>query len=133
MKKTFGSIAMLAMTTFAVVACNNQPQKNDTTETQSGTTASASTSGAQKIAYVEIDSIMSQYTYWKDVTKIIKAKEANIQRTLAGKQKAIQTAALNFQQNAQANKYTQAQAQQIQASIQKQAQDADALIVFTIT
>ena len=127
MKKTFCSIAMLAMTTFAFVACNNQPQKNDTTENQSGTTASASTSGAQKIAYVEIDSIMSQYTYWKDVTKIIKAKEANIQRTLAGKQKAIQTAALNFQQNAQANKYTQAQAQQIQASIQKQAQDADAL------
>ena len=70
---------------------------------------------------------MSQYTYWKDVTKLVKAKEANIQRTLAGKQKAIQAAAANFQQNIQANKYTQAQAQQIQASIQKQAQDADAL------
>ena len=62
-----------------------------------------------------------------DFDKIIKAKEANIQRTLAGKQKAIQAAAANFQQNVQANKYTQAQAQQIQASIQKQAQDADAL------
>ena len=48
---------------------------------------------------------MSQYTYWKDVTKLIKAKEANIQRTLAGKQKAIQAAAANFQQNIQANKY----------------------------
>ena len=70
---------------------------------------------------------MIEYTYWKDVTKLIKAKEANIQRTLAGKQKAIQAAAANFQQNIQANKYTQAQAQQIQASIQKQAQDADAL------
>ena len=70
---------------------------------------------------------MSQYTYWKDVEKIIKTKEANIQKTLAGKQKALQAAAANFQQNVQANKYTQVQAQQIQASIQKQAQDADAL------
>ena len=39
----------------------------------------------------------------------------------------MQAAAANFQQNVQANKYTQVQAQQIQASIQKQAQDADAL------
>ena len=39
----------------------------------------------------------------------------------------MEQAAANFQQNVQANKYTQAQAQQIQASIQKQAQDAEAL------
>ena len=119
MKKSLSNMAVLAMAAFAFIACNNQPQKNDTT---AGKTETASAAPA-----VEIDSIMSQYTYWKDVTKIIKAKEANIQRTLAGKQKAIQAAAANFQQNVQANKYTQAQAQQIQASIQKQAQDADAL------
>ena len=83
--------------------------------------------GGQQIAYVEIDSIMSQYTYWKEVTKIMKAKEANISKTLNGKQQQLQQAAANFQQNVQANKYTQAQAQQIQASIQKQAQDAEAL------
>ncbi|MGP1424051.1 MAG: OmpH family outer membrane protein, partial [Prevotella fusca] len=124
MKKSFGNMAVLAMAAFAFIACNNQPQKNDTTASKTETAAPAAAS--QKIAYIEIDSIMSQYTYWKDVTKLIKAKEANIQRTLAGKQKAIQAAAANFQQNIQANKYTQVQAQQIQASIQKQAQDADA-------
>lgn len=127
MKKSWSNMAVLALAAFAFIACNNQPQKNDTTAGKNETATSAPAAGGQKIAYVEIDSIMSQYTYWKDVTKIIKAKEANIQRTLAGKQKAIQAAAANFQQNVQANKYTQAQAQQIQASIQKQAQDADAL------
>ena len=118
-------MAVLTIAAFAFVACNNQPVKNDTTASKTETTSSDAAVSSQKIAYVEIDSIMSQYTYWKDVTKLVKAKEANIQRTLAGKQKAIQAAAANFQQNVQANKYTQAQ--QIQASIQKQAQDADAL------
>lgn len=126
MKKSFSKIAIVTLTAFAFFACNNQPKQNDTVASKNETTTTPA-SDNQKVAYVEIDSIMSQYTYWKDVTKIIKAKEANIQRTLAGKQKAIQAAAANFQQNVQANKYTQVQAQQIQASIQKQAQDADAL------
>ena len=126
MKKSFSKIAIVTLTDFAFIACNNQPKQNDTVASKNETTTTPA-SDNQKVAYVEIDSIMSQYTYWKDVTKIIKAKEANIQRTLAGKQKAIQAAAANFQQNVQANKYTQVQAQQIQASIQKQAQDADAL------
>jgi len=126
MKKSFSKIAIVTLTAFAFIACNNQPKQNDTVASKNKTTTTPA-SDNQKVAYVEIDSIMSQYTYWKDVTKIIKAKEANIQRTLAGKQKATQAAAANFQQNVQANKYTQVQAQQIQASIQKQAQDADAL------
>lgn len=126
MKKSFSKIAIVTLTAFAFIACNNQPKQNDTVASKNETTTTPA-SDNQKVAYVEIDSIMSQYTYWKDVTKIIKAKEANIQRTLAGKQKAIQAAAANFQQNVQANKYTQVQAQQIQASIQKQARDADAL------
>ena len=126
MKKSFSKIAIVTLTAFAFIACNNQPKQNDTVASKNETTTTPA-SDNQKVAYVEIDSIMSQYTYWKDVTKIIKAKEANIQRTLAGKQKAIQAAAANFQQNVQANKYTQAQAQQIQASIQKQAQDAEVL------
>ena len=106
MKKSFSKIAIVTLTAFAFIACNNQPKQNDTVASKNETTTTPA-SDNQKVAYVEIDSIMSQYTYWKDVTKIIKAKEANIQRTLAGKQKAIQAAAANFQQNVQANKYTQ--------------------------
>ncbi|MGG6544016.1 UNVERIFIED_CONTAM: OmpH family outer membrane protein [Prevotella sp. 15_C9] len=124
--KKFLSAMAIAVTTFGIMSCNNKPQSNDT-KASTKTESAASIQNEQKIAYVEIDSIMSQYTYWKEVTKIMKAKEANIQKTLANKQQSIQKAAANFQQDIRSNKYTQAQAEQIQASIQKQAQDADVL------
>ncbi|GAB6961055.1 OmpH family outer membrane protein [Prevotella aurantiaca JCM 15754] len=126
MKKTLSAIAVAALA-FGITSCNNQPQANDTKETKKPAAATATSSSQENIAYVEIDSIMSQYTYWKEVTKILEAKEKNIQKTLAGKQQALQQAAANFQRNIQANKYTQEQAQQIQAGIQKQAADAESL------
>lgn len=126
MKKTLSALAVAALA-FGTTSCNNQPQANDTKETKKPAAATATSSSQENIAYVEIDSIMSQYTYWKEVTKILEAKEKNIQKTLAGKQQALQQAAANFQRNIQANKYTQEQAQQIQAGIQKQAADAESL------
>ena len=125
MKSTLSALAAAVMA-FGIMSCNNQPQANDTKETARPAAATAS-AGSQQIAYVEIDSIMGQYKYWKEVTKILEAKEKNIQKTLAGKQQALQQAAANFQQNVQANKFTQVQAQQIQAGIQRQAADAEAL------
>ena len=105
MKSTLSALAVVIMAC-GIMSCNKQPQANDTKETPK-TAATTATAGSQQIAYVEIDSIMGQYKYWKEVTKILEAKEKNIQKTLAGKQ--------------------QAQAQQIQAGIQKQAADAEAL------
>ena len=130
MKNVFSKLAVVAIAATALMSCNNQPKQNDSKAEPA--TQKEAQAGGQQIAYVEIDSIMSQYTYWKEVTKIMKAKEANISKTLNGKQQQLQQAAANFQQNVQANKYTQAQAQQIQASIQKQAQDAEALLVELI-
>jgi outer membrane protein len=120
MKKNF-VFAMMAA--FALAACNNQSPKMDEKPQAAGTESST----GMKIAYVEVDSIMSQYTYWKEVTKLMEQKEQNIQKTLATKQQSLQQAAAKFQQDIQANKYTQQQAQQVQASIQKQAQDAEGL------
>ena len=125
MKRILNSLA-IGVVVLAMTSCNKQPQANDTKKSEKIETT-VQTSEGQKIAYVDIDSIMSQYTYWKEVKKLMKNKEANIQKILAGKQQSLQQAAANFQQNIQANKYTQVQAQQIQASIQKQAQDAEAL------
>ena len=126
MKNVFSKLAVVAIAATALMSCNNQPKQNDSKAEPATQKEAQAQAGGQQIAYVEIDSIMSQYTYWKEVTKIMKAKEANISKTLNGKQQQLQQAAANFQQNVQANKYTQAQAQQIQASIQKQAQDAEA-------
>ena len=80
MKKTLSALAVAAMA-FGIMSCNNQPKANDTKETAKPATATAA-AGSQQIAYVEIDSIMTQYTYWKEVAKILEAKEKNIQKTL---------------------------------------------------
>ena len=123
MKKIISTMTIAAVAALAMTSCDNQPQQNDT----KANAPQEEKKAEQKIAYVEVDSIMSQYTYWKEVTKLMEQKERNIQKTLAGKQQSLQQAAANFQQGIQSNKYTQQQAQQIQASLQKQAQDADAL------
>ena len=122
MKKILSVMMVAACAAFAMTSCNNQPQENDTKAV-----AAQEKKGEATIAFVEVDSIMSQYTYWKEVTKLMEQKERNIQSTLAAKQKSLQQAAQNFQQGIRSNKYTQEQAQGIQASLQKQAQDADAL------
>ena len=78
MKSTLSALAAAVMA-FGIMSCNNQPQGNDTKETARPAAATAS-AGSQQIAYVEIDSIMGQYKYWKEVTKILEAKEKNIQK-----------------------------------------------------
>lgn len=125
MKKILFTMSVAAMFGLGMTSCNNQPQKNDTQSSENA--AAAQGADGLKIAYVEVDSIMSQYNYWKDVTKLMQGKEANIQKTLQGKQQTLQQAAANFQQGVQANKYSQDEAQQIQANLQRQAQEGDAL------
>ena len=124
MKKILFTMSVAAMLGLGMTSCNNQPQKNDTQSSENA--AAAQGADGLKIAYVEVDSIMSQYNYWKDVTKLMQGKEANIQKTLQGKQQTLQQAAANFQQGVQANKYSQDEAQQIQANLQRQAQEDDA-------
>lgn len=80
-----------------------------------------------KIAYVEVDSIMTQYKFCKDYSMILQKKGQNIQNTLAGKQKQLEQAAGNFQQKLQQNAYTREQAESIQAGLQKQGADLQAL------
>ena len=125
MNKILFTISVAAMLGLGMTSCNNQPQKNDTQKEAKGTIADSNAD--LKIAYVEVDTIMSKYQYWKDVMKLMQGKQANIQKTLQGKQQSLQQAAANFQQGIQSNKYSQAQAQQIQANLQQQAQEGDAL------
>ena len=92
------------------------------------TAAAAPKSGeGTKIAYVEVDSIMTQYTFCKEYSKILETKGNNIQKTLASKQQQLQAAAANFQQKIQQNAYTREQAEAIQAGLQKQNNDLQVL------
>ncbi len=124
MKKSFKTAALAVVAAMSLVACNNQPKQNDTAEKP---VQGSEQVGGQKIAYVEVDSISSQYQFSKDIEKLLNAKNANISKTLSAKQQALQQAYNNFMQNARANKYTQEQAQQLQAGIQQQANEGQEL------
>ena len=117
------SVALAAATTMGLVSCDNSSPKMD-----DKTPASAQKSGeCAKIAYVEVDSIMTQYKFCKEYSKILETKGNNIQKTLATKQQQLQAAAANFQQKIQQNAYTREQAEAIQAGLQKQNNDLQVL------
>lgn len=120
MNKLSLALSSAAMAVTVLTSCNNAPKANDT---KSVPTVSAEL----KIAYIESDSIMSQYQFAKDFSAILQKKSTNIQNTLNGKQQAVQVAAAKLQQDYQSNSLTQEQAQARQAAIQKQASDLDAL------
>ena len=118
MKKTFlMAIAAVGM----LASCNNQVPKMD--EKSQTATAPAET----KIAYVEVDSIMTQYTFAKEMTDELQKKSQNIQNTINQKGQNLQNAAAKFQADIQNNKYTQQQAEAVQAGLQKQNADLQGL------
>ena len=122
-KNFFRTLAVAVVASAAMTSCDNSAPKMD----EKSQTAEQSAPAELKIAFVEVDSIMSQYTFCKDYTEILQKKGQNIQNTLAAKQRSLQQAATNFQQKLQQNAYTREQAEGIQASLQKQGADLDAL------
>lgn len=115
-------MSVMATALLAMASCNKEAQKVD-----EKTQAHATQSGSVKIAYVEVDSIMSQYKFCKEYSLILQKKSQNIENTLAAKQNSLQAAAAKFQQDVQNNKYTQQQAEAVQANLQKQGADLQTL------
>ena len=74
--KTMVAVAALSL---AMTSCNKSTA-NDEAQTQ------PVAPGSLKMAYVEVDSIMSQYKFCKDYSLILQKKGQNIQNTLAARQ-----------------------------------------------
>ena len=112
-KNILSSVAFAAVAALALVSCNkSQPQ----VEAKSESKAPAEL----KIAYVEVDSIMTQYTFAKEYSALLEKKGQNIQATIAQKGQALQAAAANFQHKIQQNAFTsREQAESQQAAIQR--------------
>ena len=121
-KNLLKTVSLAAVATLALASCN---QSNPQADAQAEAKQTAPTE--LKIAYVEVDSIMTQYKFCKDYSLILQKKGQNIQNTLAAKQQQLQAAAANFQQKVQQNAYTREQAEGIQAGLQKQSNDLQAL------
>lgn len=120
-KNLFGAVAVAAVSLAVFSSCDKSPKADDKQE------AKASAPTELKLAYVEVDSLMTQYDFCKENSIELEKKGKRIQATLQQKGQDLQRNAANFQQKLQQNAYTREQAEQIQAGLQKQNADLEAL------
>jgi outer membrane protein len=113
------ALAIAAM----MVSCNNASSKMD----EQPVAGDASAVGL-KIAYVEVDSLMTQYDYAKDYSVTLQKKSNNARNTLTQKGNALQAAVNNFQQKLNNNGFaSREQAASQQAAIERQQRDLQEL------
>ena len=118
-KYIFSALAIAAM----MVSCNNAAPKMD----EQPASADISVSG-MKIAYVEVDSLMTQYNFAKDYSVTLERKSNTARNTLTQKGNALQAAVNNFQQKMNNNGFqSREQAASVQAAIQRQQNDLQTL------
>ena len=109
---------------WTLTACDKSAPKMDEQPAKTST----SVTGEMKIAYVEVDSLMSQYKFCKDFTAILQKKSNNARNTLNQKGQKLQAAAANFQQKLNNNGFTsREQAASVQAALQRQQEDLQEL------
>ena len=118
MKKYFTFMAFAAATVF-FAACGAKNEEETTNET-----AQPEETAGLKIAYVELDTLMSQYQLYKDYSEVLTRKGNNIQKTLAQKQRALESHAASVQKKYESNEFTtRDELERAQASIDKEQRD----------
>lgn len=84
--------------------------------------------GEQLVAYVEWDSLVSQYQFCKDYNEVMATEYENAQRTLASKQHDLEQHAMTVQKKYENNGFTtRDELERAQASIQREQQDLQEL------
>lgn len=123
-KKIVRSFSVMSMALAVLSACNQSESKMD----EEPATPSKEAVGGMKIAYVEVDSLMSQYNFCKEYTLILQKKSNNARNTLNQKGNQLQKAAANFQEKLQSNGFTsREEAERVQMALQRQQQDLQEL------
>lgn len=116
-KILFRTFAVAAIATVTLSACNDSNKMDE-----KPAAAQTVTSGSGiKIAFVEVDTIMTQYNFCKDYSKILEKRGNNIQSALASQERNLEAAIKNFQNKAQNNGFSsQSEYESQQAAIQRQ-------------
>lgn len=116
MKKLFMMAAAVAM----LASCGSKAEKEDATPSK----PVAVPEGSVRIAYVEVDSLMSNYQFCKDYSTIMATEYANIQNELASKQRTLEQHAAAMQQKYENNGFTTKQElESAQNGIAREQQD----------
>lgn len=122
MKKT--NFILNGFLALAFVLGFTQCANNNNAANQSAQVAGAAGTSAMKIAYVEIDSLLTKYNFWNDLNEQMIKKEENIRTTLNEKGRKLEKEAQEFQRKYENNGFVSPErAQQEYQRIQKQQQD----------
>lgn len=121
MKKTFLLAAVAAM---VMASCGGNNEENANINRKD----IQKPEGGQLIAYVEWDTIISQYQFCKDFNDVMAKEYENAQRTLASKQHDLEQHMASVQSKYENNGYTtRDELERAQASLQREQQDLQEL------
>ena len=119
-KNLYRVLSMVALGTI-MASCNNQSPKMDASPVDDQPSG-------MRIAFVEIDSLTSQYEYAKVMNDSLEKKRANLTNTLTRKGKEFESSYANFQQKVQNNGFTsREQFENAQAALQREQNNLAAL------
>ncbi len=126
MKKT--SFILNGLMALAIVLGFTQCAGNNNAATPAAAPAGAAGSSNMKIAYVEIDSLLTKYNFWNDLNEQMIKREENIRTTLNEKGKKLEAEAREFERKIQNNGFvSRERAEQEQARLIKQQQELQEL------
>lgn len=121
-KNIFRAFALLAVAGL-ISGCNNSAPKMDEPAIESGDVQTG-----MRIAYIEIDSLTSQYEFAKQKSLELEKKSTNARNTIQGKTQQLEKNAQSFQQKLQNNGFTsREQAEAAQAALQREQNNIMAL------
>ena len=75
------------------------------------------------IVYVNVDSLLTKYDFFKDTQKVLESKRFQLENELTTKGRNLQNKATFFQKQASEGRLTQEQGRATEASLQKEQQD----------
>lgn len=93
---TLGSMVTAVAIVSLMASCQNKENKS----TPAAKSDSASLSGNEKIVYVNSDSLLTKYEYFKEIKVKLEAKTKSAQQDMASKQQAFQREVAKYQQDA---------------------------------
>ena len=122
-KNILRAMTLVALATM-ITSCNNQAPKMDDQPVADG---DGLTSGLN-IAFIEIDSLTSQYEFAKQTTLELEKKSTNARNTIQSKSQQLEKNVAAFQQKLQSNGFTsREQAESAQAALQREQNNLVAL------
>jgi outer membrane protein len=120
MKKYLFLIMGMAL---CLASCNNKETGKVETAQNAGTEATG-----LRIAYVELDSLMSQYQLYKDYEGVLTRKGADIQNTLGQRQRRLESSAAAMQRKYENNGFqTRDELENAQRNLQQQEMELQEL------